>query len=214
MLKYYAIIRGAAEAIESAAMGAVNALGDGRVEQEPHFTDRMLGRIEQAMDGYEHNGVRWNAKTLTDRGRGAQESTYGADFMGVASIELPGLSVKKGFLAQAKLIEPGAYLSQTEYDRMARRCNTMLKYTPDSFVFMYSSTSIRIVPAITVVSSERINPHELYSRAVSRFYEEHFSCFIGDRKISAPSVDVLEAMANEYRARSALALFAKALQDT
>ncbi len=57
MLKYYAIIRDAAGAIEIAAMGAVEALRDGRVEQEPQFTDRMIGRIEHAMKGHEYHGV-------------------------------------------------------------------------------------------------------------------------------------------------------------
>lgn len=191
-------------------MGAVEALCDGRVQQEPHFTDRMLGRIEQAMEGHQYHGVTWTAMTLTDRGRNAQEATYGADFMGVASIELPGFSVKKGFLAQAKLVEPGDYVSPKEYDRMKQQCEDMLIHTPSSFVFLYSTQFIRIVPAITVASCDPINPHNLYCRSMARFYEEHFSCFIGDRRISDANIDTLEEIAHEYRARNALALFAKA----
>ena len=131
-------------------------------------------------------------------------------FHGGPSITLPGLSVRKGFLAQAKLIAPGEKISTSEYDRMKRQCDIMLDNTPDSFVFLYSTESIRIVPAIAIVSSQPINPHDLYSRGISRFYEDHFACFVGDRRLHAPDVRTLEAIADENRARNALALFAKA----
>lgn len=210
MLKNYGIVRDAAKRVEEAAKGAMTALQDRRVEQEPQFTDRMLGRVEQAMEGYEHKGVSWRAKTLTDRGPNSQEKRFGADFMGVVSIKLPGLSVNKGFLAQAKLIQPGENIRIKDFERMQGQCEQMLRLTADSFVFLYSSENIRIVPAVTVASCERINPHDLYSRSVGRFFEDHFSCFVGDRKIHAPDIDSLEVMATEYLARSALALYAKA----
>jgi hypothetical protein len=78
-IRHYAIIRDAATHIADAANGTVEALVEGRVEQEPAFTDRMLGRIETAMEGYVTKGVRWTAKTLTDRGRNSQEREFGAD---------------------------------------------------------------------------------------------------------------------------------------
>jgi hypothetical protein len=212
MLRYYGIVRDAASVVEGAAIGALESLRDGRVEQEPQFTDRMLGRVEQSMEGYENKGVLWRAKTLTDRGRNSQERRYGADFLGVANIDLPGLSVSKGFLAQAKLIEPGAYISPSDYERMQKQCDDMLRLSPDSFVFLYSASGIRVVPAITIASCEKINPHDLYSRSIGRFFEEHFSCFIGDRAISTPNIEALEAIARDYQARSALALSATALE--
>ncbi len=210
MLKYYGIIREVAHVIEEAAMGAVAALNDQRVEQEPAFTDRMLGRIEHALEGYEIKGVSWKAKTLTDRGRNAQESKYGADFLGVASIELPNFKLSKGFLAQAKLLGPTGKITKSEYERMQGQCKKMLGLTPDSFVFLYSIVGISIVPAISVVScNSPINPHDLYSRSMARFYEEHFACFIGDGALSAPRIENLEEIASEYRVRNALGLYAK-----
>ena len=209
MLKYYRIVRDAAKVVERAAIGAVDALNEGRIEQEPQFTDRMRGRIEQAMEGYAEKGVSWRAKTLTDRGAKSQESLYGADFFGVVSIELPGLFVNKGFLAQAKLIRPGKKMKPTEYERMKEQCDKMLQLSPDSFIFLYSNKEIRIVPAITILSCEPINPHDLYSRSIANFFENHFSCFIGDRKINCPSIEFLEAMADEYTTRNGLALFAR-----
>jgi hypothetical protein len=89
----YAIIRAAATHLANAGNRAVTALAGGRVEQEPAFTDRMLGHIEEAMNGFVTKGVRWTAKTLTDRGRNSQEREFGADFAGVLDIDLVALEV-------------------------------------------------------------------------------------------------------------------------
>lgn len=209
MLRNYRIIRDAAERVGAAAEGTLSALRDGRVEQEPAFTDRMLGRIEHAMDGYTHNGVSWRAKTLTDRGRGAQESRFGADFFGVLDINLPGYTARKGFLAQAKLIEPGESMKTKDFEEMQEQCRKMLRLSADSFVFLYSRQGIFSVPALAVVSSSRTNPHNFYSRSVARFYEEHFACFFGDPRISGIEITSLEILAAEYEARSAIQLVAE-----
>ncbi|UYN95209.1 MAG: hypothetical protein KIT25_24900 [Enhydrobacter sp.] len=184
------------------------AIQDRRTEQEPAITDRMLGYIEAAMHGFEARGVKWVAKTLTDRGRGSQESRYGADFAGVLSISLPGYKVNKGFLAQAKMIEPSERLPPGEFGRLQRQCEGMLSSSPDSFVFLYSRSGITIVPALAVLSTISRNPHDLYSRSLSRFYEEHFECFIGDRRLQAPTPEALETLRADYQARKLLYLAA------
>ena len=117
MIRHLAIVREAASRIADAAVEAADAFRQGRVEQEPALTDRMLGRIEQIMDGFESRGIRWTAKTLTDRGPGAQERLYGADFVGVLQVSLPSYAVKKGFLAEAKLIDPTATMPAHEHVR-------------------------------------------------------------------------------------------------
>lgn len=213
MLQVYRVVRDAAERVASAAKGTIPALRDARVEHEPAFTDRMLGRIEQEMDGYSHHGVSWTAKTLTDRTSKAQESRFGADFFGVLEINLPDYSVNKGFLAQAKLIEPGESMSTRDFERMQEQCDQMLRLSSASFVFLYSRSGIFAIPAIAVVGSARTNPHNFYSRSVSRFFEEHFASFIGDQRISAPKITTLEALetlAAEYEARTGIKLTAEA----
>jgi hypothetical protein len=210
MLSNYRIIRDAAERVGTAAEGTLSALQDGRVEQEPAFTDRMLGRIELAMDGYAHNGISWRAKTLTDRGRGAQESRFGADFFGVLDINLPDYSVQKGFLAQAKLVEPGESMSARDFEELREQCRKMLRLSTDSFVFLYSRQGIFAIPALAVISSARTNLHNFYSRSVTRFYEEHFACFFGDQRISCTKIVSLEILAAEYEARSGIQLVAEA----
>ena len=210
MIRDYHVIRESAKRIADAANRTTSSLVDGRVEQEPAFTDRMLGRIEEAMREFEVHGVRWTAKTLTDRAPGAQEKTYGADFLGVLQISLEDYAVSKGFLAQAKLIEPEDSMSRRDFDRMEQQCRDMLELSPDSFVFLYSLSDIRVVPALSVISAGYRNPHELYSRSIARFYEEHFECFIGDQQIHAPRIEVLKELRERMNARSALYLGATA----
>jgi hypothetical protein len=210
MIRDFAIVREAASRVAKAAQHATEALREGRVEQEPAFTDRMLGGIEEAMREFRTKGVTWTAKTLTDRAPGAQERQYGADFAGVLSISLPGFSVRKGFLAQAKRIEPGKTMRNDEFDRMKGQCERMLSLTPDAFVFLYAVSGIAIVPALSVLSSERRNPHEFYSRSIARFYEEHFESFIGDRRLHVPTAAVLENLRHDLDVRRLLYLEARA----
>jgi hypothetical protein len=122
---------------------------------------------------------------------------------------LPEYAVKKGFLAQAKLIEPSRSIRARDFAEMQEQCGKMLEISSDSFLFLYSKNGIFSVPATAVVSSKRTNPHNLYSRSISRFYEEHFSCFLGDRRISLAHVSTLEALAAEYDTRSGILLVAE-----
>ncbi len=209
MIREFAIVRAAAAHVAMAAERATEVLREGRVEQEPAFTDRMLGGIEEAMRGFRSKGVVWQAKTLADRGRHSQEKRFGADFAGVLSVDLPGLNVKKGFLAQAKLIESGTSFAPNEFERLNKQCTSMLTLTPVSFVFLYSVSGIVVVPAISIANSRPRNPHEFYSRRISRFYEDHFESFIGDARLSVPSVEVLEEVGRQWRARSVFYLEAR-----
>lgn len=206
MFTYYQAVRGAAQQIANAINHTVDALRERRVEQEPAITDRMLGAIEESLSDYSNKGISWQAKTLTDRGAGAQESKYGADFMGVLTITLPNFAVSKGFLAQAKLIRDG---SAGSLDELKSQCDRMLNLSPDSFVFLYGFSGVRVIPAVSVVGST-LDPQQLYSRSAQRFFEEHIQCFIGDRKISAPSTVVLNDLRSRFEARSAILIQAKA----
>jgi hypothetical protein len=206
MIKGYHAVREAAQHIAGAIDGAVDALREGRVEHEPAMTDRMLGAIEQSLTNYESKGIRWRAKTLTDRGRGSQESRYGADFMGVLRIALPEFVVSKGFLAQAKLVRR---YSSGDPRELRQQCEKMLNLSPDSFVFLYGMDGVRVVPALSVVAS-KVDPLQLYSRSAQRFFEEHFECFIGDRNIQTAAPATLEALADRFEVRRAIEISAMA----
>ena len=208
MIPYYHAVRTAATHIANAIDHSIDALREYRVEHEPAMTDRMLGAIEMSLRDYRVKGIRWSAKTLTDRGRGSQESKYGADFMGVLDIALPGFKVSKGFLAQAKLIRNG---SSGNLDELKQQCDKMLNLSSDSFVFLYSIDGVRVVPAISVLAAN-FDPLELYSRSAQRFFEEHLQCFIGDRNIRSSTPDTLHNLWQRYDARRAIVIKAKTEQ--
>lgn len=208
MIREKRMIRSTVRRIAAAAELSVADLKEGLVEQEPHLTDRMLGRIAQSIDGYKTKGVVWSAKTLTDHGPNTQEKEYGADFVGVLEMDIPGYKVRKGFLAQSKLVK-AVRMRRDEFRRMIGQCQQMLDLSPASFVFYQSFDGIRVIPSVAVVAASGpevvFNPDGLYSRRLSTFYEEHFECFIGDRRISEPTKEILA----ELRARSLLFLGAR-----
>jgi hypothetical protein len=207
MIRDLHIIRHSAAHLAEAAKRTLRSLNTGDIQQEPHFTDRMLGRIEEAMEDYVVKGVRWTAKTLTDHGRKTQEIKYGADFLSSVEFDLPSYAVKKGFLAQSKLIEPDAYFAPSEYDRLKDQCDKMLRLSPESFVFLYHRDGITVVPAQSVASSRgRMNPHTLYGRDISRFFEEHFQCFLGDARLNSSRIDTLDKLHELADARAMLRL--------
>jgi hypothetical protein len=202
MLAYYHAVREAARRIGAAIDGSVRALSEGRVEHEPAMTDRMLGAVEESLTDFHVHGVRWTAKTLTDRGARSQESRFGADFLGVLNIQLPEFSVSKGFLAQAKLLR-GRWFRDAQ--QLQKQCEQMLQLSPASFVFLYSKQGVRVVPAISVLGAKG-DPTALYSRSSQRFFEHHLECFIGDRAINVARPSVLEQLQRQYEVRSALLL--------
>lgn len=209
MLGHHHVVREVADEIAGAIRRAVEALREGRVEQEPAMTDRMIGAIEETLRDFKARGVQWGAKTLTDRGPGSQESKCGADFMGVLNISLPDFSVTKGFLAQAKLIRNG---SAGDVNELKRQCDKMLNLTPASFVFLYSRDDVWVVPAISVIGAN-VDPVGLYGRSAKRFFEEHLECFIGDRNISSPTPMALDDLRRRFDARSAILLEAHPAGD-
>lgn len=201
------LIKGLVDKIGKIEKETLDALRNGRVEQEQAITDRLLGVMEYVLNGKTTAGVKWTVKTLTDRGRGSQESEFGADFLAAFELSLDGYQVAKGFLAQSKLIEPSQTFSSNEVDRLKEQCEKMLSHSSASFVFLYSQQSgIVVVPAIEVLAARNCNPHELISRSMKKFYEEHFECFIGDREIRCANPKALEELRNRYEARQLVVL--------
>jgi|688.fasta_scaffold368738_2 hypothetical protein len=180
----------------------LEALRDGRVEQEPALTDRLLARMENVLDGKRLAGVRWTVKTLTDRGLGSQESVFGADFMAALELSVGEHHVRKGFLVQSKLVEPSQNFSKAEFDRLKDQCKKMLDFSPASFVFLYSKESdIVVVSAKDILKSPNCNPHKLTSQSMVTFYRKHFECSIGDRGIHRANPQGLEELRQRYKAQ-------------
>jgi hypothetical protein len=183
MIKKHGIVKDSASHISQAANKTCESLEKGLIEHEAHFTDRMLGRIEESVDGYEVKGINWRSRTFTNQKPGPRDKNYDAELLGVLEIKLDDYHIKKGFLAQAMIIEPEDSMERYEIRRMKDQLENMLSISSASFLFLYSKERISVVPAISVVNSKIDNPHELYSRSLTSFFMEHLESFIGDQKL-------------------------------
>lgn len=197
-------VRKIATEISNAADSVIAAYKENRVFEEPDLTSRIIGAIEDRVNNWSNvesfnpKGINWKARSFrTSRGLAAEEKRYGADLMGILSIDLPNYQVKKGFLAQAKRIELGEKSSRGDWHRLCEQCEKMLDRTSESFVWVYSkSMGIRIFPAISVLATDSRNIYDLYSRGMTRFFEKHIECFIGDRRLHSTDIRTLETLKN------------------
>ncbi len=206
------LIRGLVTRIRRAERETLESLRSRRIEQEPALTDRLLGVMEHVLNGQSIGGITWTAKSLTDRGRGSQESEFGADFMAVFRVDLRDFTIAKGFLGQAKLVEPMDGFPSAEASRLKTQCEKMLSHSPASFVFLYSQQSgIMVVPASDVIAARDCNPHELTAMPMGKFYEQHFECFIGDHSIKTADVAALDALREKFAARRLFHLAGKGI---
>lgn len=186
-------------------------LTSSRIEQEPPITDRLAARLADAINDYPSGKITWHAKTFTDRGPNSQESKFGPDLLGTLSVQTTEYDVKKGFLAQAKLVEPDEPFSATEYAKLKGQCAKMLTISPASYVFLYSSRGFVVFPALAVVSSSQRNPHDFDAISLDYFFFGHGACFFGDRRLSNSDITKIEEIRREYDARVALSMIASQL---
>ena len=215
MIKKYRFIQEAANAVKIAAEESVSDVLSqyanirGREEDitaqlKYEITRGMVDRVKAKLDGEEIHGVRFAVQVF----RRIQESNVGADLMGVLQIDTPTGSVQKGFLAQAKVCDsdtdswgnPIAICSDSN-SRLRGQVEDMLSQTPDSFAFFYTAERVFVVPAlqISLTSGNRIRTDEIYAHGIGQFYQEHFKCFIGDRRIAPSSItpENLEQLSEE-----------------
>lgn len=211
MLRNRAAVRSVAAEIERAADDGFEAYLDDNTSYEPDITGRILGAIDTRMKDYRSKGIVWKSATAKPfRGQGAEEKRTGSDFLGVLDIDIESFSVKKGFLAQAKRMEPTKVIPEAEWARLRKQCSDMLNITPESYLFVYSRRcGIRVFPAMSTVNLTTRNIFDIYSRSLSRFFEDHISSFIGDDRFKVPSFQELERVAREYRVSNALYLGAR-----
>jgi hypothetical protein len=159
---------------------------------EPTFTGALAARMMDALRHFNTSGIHWSARVLSSHGPNTEETEFGADFLGLLSLNLPGYNVRKGFLAQAKRQEPGSRLSRREWERLQQQCGKMLSYSPESYVFIYSINGVFMVPAISVVACAGVEDlHTLHPKKTGAFYREHFECYVGDKRMDSDVSSVL-----------------------
>ena len=204
-------LKAVAKEVGDAAESVIEAYRAGRIGDEEDITARMVQAIEDAVRPVRRRrraagsnvSVSWTAKTLrTGRGVAAEEGRHGADLLAVAEINYAGSVVTKGFLGQAKRVEPGAILVQSEWERLQAQVRLMLELTPDAFVLLYSKHyGVRFVSALTVAQVGRRDLFELSAQTLREFFEWHLACFIGDRTLDEPHIRTLDDLRGSPRFR-------------
>ena len=210
MKRYDSAFSSAATRVNSAAKKTTEDYAKGYIPDEPDFTATLVTRIKDFLSDYSKGGISWTAKILSSHGPNTEEARFGADLLGALNLDLPGYSVRKGFLAQAKRQDQGKPMRSAEWRRMQGQCNTMLKFTSESYVFVYALDNVFVVPAISVMACSNVEDlHTLHPKPLSRFYKEHFTCFVGDGRIDGASGSILDNLL----ARFSLELSATAAID-
>lgn len=167
----------AAKRVGAAAARTLADFHAGRLPDEPNFTSSFTSRAKDELDKFQTGGIFWQARILSPI---TQERQFGADFVGTLKLQLPGFSVMKGFLAQAKRQLKGAKLNANEWKRLVGQCETMLKYSSESFVFVYAAGEVITVPALSVIAcAGPVDLYKLHPKPLIRFYRDHFKCWIG-----------------------------------
>lgn len=70
---------------------------------------------------------------------------------------------------------------KTEFDRLKVQCELMLKVTPDSFVYLYCSDDIYVIPACAVDGKSRTGTKvNFYCKNFKAFFSDYLKSFIGD----------------------------------
>lgn len=225
-------VRRALIAIEAAENNAIQGLEQGSIETEPSFTDRLLGGMEVAFSsankGLRSDKFDLKLRTLRDRGANAPEREFGADLVCVFNTDIKGCLLSKGVLVQAKkagsggvTISPGnrrypeicVAVSKRDLscpNSLFAQCQAMLSITPDSYVFVYCTDGIFVVPALSIVSLEvGGRPMNIYSKSLRYFMLDFLQCFLGDALIDAIDDDSLRKARERVRARSAMMLTVK-----
>ena len=202
MFADHRFVRAAAARLGDAADATGVALAEGHIGSARVFTDRLLRRAAQEIDRFRNRDQRWRAKAFVDDDGGADPA---AEVLGLLEVDLPDYSLSTGFLAAALLIDPERPPAHEELAGLRATCSTLLQRTPAAYVFVYRPDGVIVVPAAAVVGSVG-RPDRLHRRRWSRFYEEHFSCFIGDGRLASEGERTLEELVRRYGARTGLAL--------
>jgi hypothetical protein len=154
----------------------------GLLADEDDFTSQLIAHVVQQLDGQRFTGVTWRARKMTSRFEGSEESNTGADLLGVMEVQLPQISLRKGFLAQSKLRKRG------QMARLRMQCQQMLEVTPDSFVFLYDASGVQVAPALLYATGS-LGLRHVEPWSMREFFAAHLSCFIGDSKLSSVNRD-------------------------
>ena len=165
----------------------------GELVGERSFSETLITRTRDGINGLNTGGIRVKMRTLTDMQRDSEEKRFGADMVGVLTVDRPSIRVSKGFLAQAKM--------ETNRSGLIEQCNKMLAMSHASYVVVYGERGVKVVPAQSVVSSCRVSLDDLSSMTFVGFMREFVKCFLGDHRLTCIAPQSLEGLGDRLRTR-------------
>ena len=144
------------------------------IYEEEDITAQLAGKISELTNDIEEEGFKISTKVYTRKGKKSEEKITGADL----AVVLENNSIKKAFLAQSKKgRKADGHLEIVEDKRLKEQCKKMLRFSSDSFIIIYTSKNIFVMPALEICE-DKTNYKRLHT-----FFAEFLKCFVGDHKI-------------------------------
>lgn len=207
------------DALRAAAEIVVGADRDTRAEfpdltgQEENYTPTFAALLKERLNRQVVDGVIWEVHTYTPKH--SEEAIDGTDLIVGLRLKLDGAdAVTKGFRVQAKINENRERgLRVVGRARLNKQCRLMMERTQESYVFAYGEQTTKIVRAQNVLAASQISLSRLQTRSVFEFFYGFFKCDWGDFKMAVPPKGDLAAFAREHRARNAMFIVGRSLEE-
>jgi hypothetical protein len=183
--------RQAARAVDHAVTTTMREFRVGYHRQEEAITGVLLGSIRSELNAVDTPGLSWTASILTNRGKGAEEKRFGADFLIHVQMQTSTDNYSKGILVQAKRVEPNLNMGPKDHAELLAQCRRMLRVTAAAFVFDYARGAMRCGAASRIIGSTRRDLYNICGWTPYRFFLELFRCPIGDPRFTSAKISEL-----------------------
>lgn len=184
----------------------------GELREEEDITSRLLERIGSTLT-FTDGDLRVVTKAITV-GKQKEEPASGADIAVVSVYQSPKFLITKGFLAQAKNLNLQQKMYQPGWGRLQNQCKKMLARTNESYVWLYSGTSLRVHKANAVDCLKSQTVDDLPYMYLKTFLIDYLICHHGDPNISFHDLPRLQEIIEEQGVGFALLISASSGPDS
>ncbi len=200
------------KAVQAVVSEFQDRIRSGELREEEDITSRLLERISSTLT-FSDGELKVITKAITV-GKRTEEPEIGADIAVVSIYQSPKVLISKGFLAQAKNLKLQEKLYQPGWGRLQNQCDRMLARTNESYVWLYSGTSLRVHKAHAVNSLESRTVDDLSYMYLKTFLIDYLICHHGDPNISFRDFPRLQSIIDEQGVAFALLVSASSGPDS
>lgn len=192
MNKQYSFSNSLSRDIESAAESVIGNYANNIHSDEPAISSAFCQAVCSQIDDRGDN-IQIRARTNRSAGVRNEEAISGADILIRFEADFSDFSMKSGVFVQAKRIESSSYPNR---EKLSTQCHKMLRWTPASFVFIYSEENMTVIPAASIIGANELSENvrgNFYYKNIYRLHKEIFNGTIGDRRVAKLFESRLEA---------------------